>query len=224
MTSHFSSATSTSTVVSNVATSPEYTSYPKQDDATLWNLYADAMFIPPDRIMPEVEKQMCLQMILSMPGGRAGAIEYLEYVIRTLHNPDIPQIGVRCLSTILHLILTTIWSSQFQCPKEGILCKTIEFDNIKVFYHPTYPDHRVPSWNLYIARPGASANECIHWAAEGIDIVAYGPGGKWGECGMLVFPPGARVRISYTFRHERHTQEIVLPETDPISIVHLEGM
>ena len=55
MTSHFSSATSASTVVSNVPTSPEYTSYPKQDDDTLWNLYASPMLLPPDRIIPEVE-------------------------------------------------------------------------------------------------------------------------------------------------------------------------
>ncbi len=68
MTSHFSSAASASTVVSNVATSPEYASYPKQDDM-LWNLYADAMLLPPNPIIPEVEKQSRLQMILSMPPG-----------------------------------------------------------------------------------------------------------------------------------------------------------
>src|SRR5258707_9706076 len=80
MTSHFSSATSTSTVVSNVATSPEYTSYPKQDDDALWNLYTDAIPLPPNHIIPEAEKQKRLQVILSMPmpwEGWAGAIKYL---------------------------------------------------------------------------------------------------------------------------------------------------
>ena len=133
MTSHFSSATSASTVVSNVATSPEYTSYPKQDDAMLWNLYADAMFIPPDRIVPEVGKQMCLHMILSMPGGRAGAIEYLKYVKRTLHNPDITQIGVRCLSTILHLILTIIGCHSFNAPRKAFYARPLNSITSKSF-------------------------------------------------------------------------------------------
>ena len=99
----------------------------------LWNLYADAMLIPPDRIVPEVEKQMCLQMILSMPGGRAGAIEYLKYVKRTLHNPDIVQIGVRCLSTILHLILTTIGCHSFNAPRKAFYARLLNLTISKSF-------------------------------------------------------------------------------------------
>ena len=60
-------------------------------------------------------------------------------------------------------------------PQESI---SVNFDNIKTFYHLTRPD-RPParnSWSFYIARPGASVNECIDWAAEGIDIEVSGPG------------------------------------------------
>jgi len=178
------------------------------DDTALWQMYASAMRYSPDHVTPEVEKQTLLQMLLSASGGREGAIQYLEYVKQTLH-PDAVQIG-------------------FQCPKRDIQCKSVEFDNIKVFYHPTWPDHLPPvgdTWNFYIARPGASPSECIDWATEGIDIVAYGLDGRWGECRMLSVTPGTRVRISYTFRHQRRTREIVFPSSDPpVHTLHLEHM
>ena len=109
------------------------------------------------------------------------------------------------------------WSSQFQYPKQGMLCKAVEFDDIKVFYHLTQPD--VPlvenTWNFYIAHSGASTSGCIDWAAEGIDIKVRSMDGRWGECGTLLVSPGARVRIFYTFRHKKCMQEIVFPENDP---------
>ena len=136
MTSHFSSATSTSTVVSNVATSPEYTSYPKQDDDALWNLYTDAIPLPPNCIIPEAEKQKHLQAILSMPmpwEGRAGAIKYLEHVKQVLHNPNTPQIGMHCLSTISHLILTTIGHCSFNAPEKAFYARLLNSLTSKYF-------------------------------------------------------------------------------------------
>ena len=106
--------------------------------------------------------------------------------------------------------------------------KTVEFDNIKVFYHPTYPDHLRSSgdtWNFYIGRPGTPASQCIDWAAEGIKIDAYGPSGQWGECRMLIVTPGARVRITYPFGDGQRTHEIVFPFTDPsMPTTYLEHM
>jgi hypothetical protein len=117
---------------------------------------------------------------------------------------------------------------QFKCPKENTPCKAVEFDNVKVFYHPTEPNHAShpgSTWNFYIARPGASTRECIDWVADGVEIVAYGPDGHWGECRILTVPPGTRVRISYPFQQRRHTREIVFPTSDPpVPIIHLEGM
>jgi hypothetical protein len=81
------------------------------------------------------------------------------------------------------------------------------------------------TWNFYIARPGAPARECIRWASEDIDIVACGMDGRWGECRMLLVPPGTRVRISYNFQCERRTREIVFPANDPsIPTLYLEDM
>ena len=81
------------------------------------------------------------------------------------------------------------------------------------------------TWNFYIARSGASPSESIDWATEGIDIVAYGLDGRWDEYGMLSVAPGTQVRISYTFRHQRRTREIVFPSRDPpVHTFHLEHM
>jgi hypothetical protein len=70
-------------------------------------MYASAMRYPSDRITPEAEKQMLLQMLLSMSGDRAGAIKYLEYVKQTLH-PDAVHIGVRPLSICSYVVLTPL--------------------------------------------------------------------------------------------------------------------
>jgi hypothetical protein len=89
-------AGSTSTMVCNAVISLEIPLVSEQDDTALWQMYASTMRYSPDHVTPEVEKQTLLQMLLSASGGREGAIEYLEYVKRTLH-PDAVQIGVRCL-------------------------------------------------------------------------------------------------------------------------------
>ena len=84
-----------------------------------------------------------------------------------------------------------------------------------------YPDPRTgDGWGFYIARPGASASECIDWIAEGIRIVLCGLDNTWSECTLLSVPPQARVRISYTFQHERCIREIILTSHD----LYLEGM
>ena len=57
-------------------------------------MYTSDMRLPPNRIVPEEEKNETLQILLSMSGGRAGAIEYLEYVKQTLASDPV-QIGVR---------------------------------------------------------------------------------------------------------------------------------
>ena len=98
---------STFTMVCNAVISLEILLISEQDDTALWQMYASAMRYSPDHVTPEVEKQTLLQMLLSTSGGREGAIQYLEYVKRTLH-PDAVQIGVRCLSAISYLILTTL--------------------------------------------------------------------------------------------------------------------
>ena len=95
-------AGSTSTIVCNAVISLEILLISEQDDTALWQMYASAMRYSPDHVTPEVEKQSLLQMLLSVSGGREGAIQYLEYVKRTLH-PDAVQIGVRCLSAVSYL-------------------------------------------------------------------------------------------------------------------------
>ena len=161
MTSHFFSATSASTVVSNVATSPEYTSYPKQDDDALWNLYADAIPLPPDRIIPEAEKQMRLQQILSIsPGGRASAIKYLERVKQILNDPNTPWAGVRCLSTISHLILTTIGHCSFNAPEKAFYARLLNSITSKYFTILRIPTVEFPSGTFILLAqvlPQASA-------------------------------------------------------------------
>ena len=109
-------------------------------------------------------------------------------------------------------------------------CNNVEFDNTKVFYHPTWPDNRLgdawKTWNFYIGRPGTSASQCIDWAAEGINIEACGLDGKWGNCMGLVVTAGARVRIStYPFGHAQRTQEFVFPTKDPpVPTIYLKHM
>jgi hypothetical protein len=117
-------SSSTSTTVSNVVT--PFASCPKQDDKelwnacwtvcnvvphtqteqddeALWNMWASAMLYPPD--MPEEEKKSQVQMLLKIGRDRAGAIKYVKNVKQTL-QADLPQMGMRYLSTSLFLVLT----------------------------------------------------------------------------------------------------------------------
>ena len=99
-------------------------------------------------------------------------------------------------------------------PQESI---SVNFDNIKTFYHLTRPD-RPPARNsrsFYIARPGASVNECIDWAAEGIDIEVSGPGRRWGKCRMLV-QQDTRIRITLSWVSDVHAI-LFSPEMTPLS-------
>ncbi len=182
MTSHFFSATSASTVVSNVATSPEYTSYPKQDDDVLWNLYADAIPLPPNHIIPEAEKQMHLQMILSIPlGGWVGAIKYLQHVKQILHNPNTPWIGMHCLSTISHLILTTIGHCSFNAPEKAFYARLLNLITSKYFtiLHILTVDcpagtfislaQVLPQVSALIGLQRASISYHMVWAANGVN-------------------------------------------------------
>ena len=74
---------------------------------------------------------------------------------------------------------------------------------------------------LALACPQASALIGAQ-RSEGIDIVAYGPDDRWGECRMLMVPPDTRIRISYPFQHEQRTREIVFPANDPsVPTLHL---
>jgi hypothetical protein len=118
------------------------------------------------------------------------------------------------------------WPAQFKCPNRDIPCLSVEFDNIKVFYHVTDinpASSARETWNFYIARPGCGTSECIDWAAEDIEIMAYGPGCKWGPCHMLTVPPATRVRIMYNFEGERCTKEIVFPEDESVGpSIHLQ--
>lgn len=68
-------------------------------------MWASAMLYPSDT--PEEEKKNRVQMLLSIGRDRAGAIEYVKHVKRTL-QADLPQMGVRHLSTSLFwfLVLT----------------------------------------------------------------------------------------------------------------------
>jgi len=168
-------------------------------------MYASViMDLPPGHIVPEEEKNMYLQSLLSK--GRARAIKYLEHVKQTLASDPV-QIG-------------------FRCPKENIVCKTVEFDNIKIFYHLTRPNLRLEAnaWSFYLARPGASASECIDWAAEGIHIERFDHRFcGWMTCPVLVALPGSRVRILYTFQSERRIRELIFAGSDPsIPILYIE--
>lgn len=102
----------------------------------------------------------------------------------------------------------------------------MEFDNIKVFYHPTSPNDVLSladTWSFYIARPGASARDCINWEEENIKIEAQMPNAEWGECKVLIATPGSRVRISYIFKSEMRTCDIVFPEHNPATrTLHLK--
>ena len=179
----------------------------------------------PDHITPEVEKQTLFASLrFRWPRGCYSVLGACQT------NPP-----SRCCSDRGALFECCFvsdsnhpWLLQFQCPKRNIQCKSVEFDNIKIFYYPTWPDHLPPvgdTWNFYIARSGASPSESIDWATEGIDIVAYGLDGRWDEYRTLSVTPGTRVRISYTFRHQRRTREIVFPSSDPpVHTFHLEHM
>jgi len=199
----------------------ECTSHPKQDDEALWNMYTSVMRLPPNRIVPEEEKNETLQMLLSMSGGRAGAIDCLEYV-KQIRASDPVQIGVRRQTLLVSDSNPPRSSPKFQCPN---VCKTVEFDNIKVFYHLARPNVPLEAndWLFYLARPGASASECINWATEGIDVKLCGRDGEWSACPGLVVAPGARVHIFHTSQNERRIREIVFAGNDPsIPALYLE--
>jgi len=66
----------------------------EQDDEALWNAWASTTLYRPDRTPSEEEKKMRVQRLLSIGSGRAGAIEYLKFVKRSIHR-DAPQMGVR---------------------------------------------------------------------------------------------------------------------------------
>ena len=68
-------------------------------------MWASAMLYPPDT--PEEVKKSRVQMLLRIGRDRAGAIEYVKNAKRTLAlQADLPQMGVRHLSTSLFLVLT----------------------------------------------------------------------------------------------------------------------
>ena len=123
---------STSTMVCNAVISLEILLISEQDDMALWQMYASAMRYSPDHVTPEVEKQTLLQMLLSASGGREGAIQYLEYVKQTLH-PDAVQIGVRCLSAVSYLILTTLGCCSFNAPRETFNARVLNSITSKSF-------------------------------------------------------------------------------------------
>ena len=105
-------------------------------------------------IMPGVvdtpEHRDKLQTIISISGGQARVVQYLESVQHSLQPNDL-QIGV----ILLHISVLTTLIIAFRCPNKNISCQTVEFDNIKMFYHLT-PPHRPPTrnpWNFFIS-PG----------------------------------------------------------------------
>jgi hypothetical protein len=96
-------------------------------------MWASTTLQPPDRITPEEEKKMRVQMLLSIGRGRAGAIEYLKYIKRTVH-PDTPQIGVRYFSTFfLFLILTILAHRSFDSPREAFYARLLNSITSKSF-------------------------------------------------------------------------------------------
>ena len=158
-------------------------------------------------------------------GHRSEAIRYLENLRQLSLNSNPIQIGV---STLESLVVNSKYPCllQFQCPRENIFCKAVEFDNIKVFYHRTYPDpSQMDIWNFYIGRPGTSASQCIDWAKEGIKVEVCGPTGKWGITTALVVPPSTRVRIMYNFKGMRRTHELIFPSNyTSVPTTYLEPM
>jgi len=102
----------------------------------------------------------------------------------------------------------------FQCPIQGVPCSKIEFDNIKIFYHPTYPDscrHVSPTWNFYIARPGAGPQDCIDWKEADIKITGLLPNGEWVDFMGLTCQPRTVVCIDYPYGSSRSVRIVVFP-------------
>jgi len=96
-------------------------------------MYASAMRYPSDRITPEAEKQMLLQMLLSMSGDRAGAIKYLEYVKQTLH-PDAVHIYRR--ASFEHLLIcgsNTLGCRSFNAPRKTFNARVLNSITSKCF-------------------------------------------------------------------------------------------
>ncbi|KAK7018680.1 hypothetical protein VNI00_018335 [Paramarasmius palmivorus] len=106
-----------------------------------------------------------------------------------------------------------------RCPPPEVQCKSIEFDNIKIYYHPDDGVIFLPqgSYTLYIARPGNPPNQCIDWLNAGITITALGLDNRWGDCKILTVPPSTRLRISYPYLGSRRIQEVVLPSRPTIT-------
>jgi hypothetical protein len=128
---------STSTVVCNTVISWKLL-ISKQDDTALWQMYASAMGHSPDQVTPEAEKQSLLRTLLASPGVRGrreGAIQYLEYVNRTLHDPDAVQIGVRCFECcfVSQILTALLVVASFDAPRETFNAKVLNSITSKFF-------------------------------------------------------------------------------------------
>jgi len=183
-------------------------------DEELWQLYTTSLGNPNQKVSDK-QKVYYLDAIRNLVGGkREDVIKYMEHV-KSVTREDAPRIGVGGLSPWSLIHSNSKWPLlQTQCPKVGLACHAVIFDNIKVFFHPvTFGPKapRVDAWAFYIARPGASESQCIKWASEGIKILACGADGIWSECLALVVAPGARVRFKYRYDHEDCLHEIQFP-------------
>ena len=116
-------------------------------------MWAAAMLLPPERIVSalEEEKKGCVRDLIALGRNRAGAVEYVKHVKRLM--PNAPDMGGVCPGLFIYLFISGSnhpWSPhcRLDALREGVLCKSVEFDNIKVFYHPTMPNGNSDGWNF----------------------------------------------------------------------------
>jgi len=147
---------------------------------------------------PESYRRSFCYSLLKVYGGLDGVIKYMDNCRDAYENA--PRIG-------------------FQCPREGVECKSVTFDNITVFYHPTFLEEaqpKEPSWNFYIAPAGGEPQSCINWRKAGIQITGCTLVGDRVDYSLLVAQPGAEVRIEYGLGDDfagpdRRVRDLVFP-------------
>jgi hypothetical protein len=97
--------------------------------------------------------------------------------------------------------------------------KSREVGDLKIFYHPTYPDYRQAtapfSWNFYIGLAGKGPESIMQdWATKGIVIEVFGMLDCWERTTFMGIRPLKMIRISYPtneFPEGAATYEVIFP-------------
>ena len=163
---------------------------------------------------PESTRHEMCKDTLTANGGLEGTLAYFEHVQKSTSSAlDVWPV---CRSVSLNSSCFNV-DIQHQCPTPGVQCGKIEFKNIKIFYHYTYPPsmcHSTPdSWNFYIARPGTGPQDCIDWEKAGIKISLFNQVRKWVPLNVLLVLPGDTVRIEFPRGSSQSDHVVVFPWT-----------